>query len=107
MKKTGILLTNLGTPDAPTAPAVRRYLNQFLSDRRVVELNRYLWFIILHGLILRIRPRRSAENYQRIWQADSPLRSTSQAQTQALQALYPNIKLALGMRYGTRVFPKL
>ncbi|MDA8114838.1 MAG: ferrochelatase, partial [Acidithiobacillus sp.] len=66
----GILVVNLGTPDAPTAPAVRRYLREFLSDTRVVELPRILWWPILNGPILLFRPARSARNYARIWLPD-------------------------------------
>ncbi|MEX0824433.1 MAG: ferrochelatase [Woeseia sp.] len=70
----GVLLVNLGTPEAPTTPAVRRYLNEFLSDPRVVELPRPLWWLILHGYILRTRPRRSAAAYAKIWtEQGSPL----------------------------------
>ena len=63
----GVLLINLGTPDAPTAKAVRRYLAQFLSDPRVVEFPRIPWWLILHGYILRTRPARSAEAYAKVW----------------------------------------
>ncbi|HUM92522.1 MAG TPA: ferrochelatase, partial [Candidatus Competibacter sp.] len=59
----GVLLTNLGTPDAPTSTALRRYLAEFLWDPRVVEIPRLLWWLILHGIILRIRPTRSARKY--------------------------------------------
>lgn len=103
---TGILITNLGTPDAPTASALRRYLGEFLWDPRVVDMSRPLWWLILHGVILRIRPRRSAHAYQKIWGAEgSPLRAISQHQARALQAeltsRFPGpIKVALGMRYG-------
>jgi protoporphyrin/coproporphyrin ferrochelatase len=70
----GVLLVNLGTPDAPTASAVRRYLGQFLSDPRVVELPRALWWLILHGFILRVRPARTAAAYRKIWtEQGSPL----------------------------------
>jgi len=70
----GILLVNLGTPDAPTPAAVRRFLRQFLSDPRIVELPRFLWWVILHSFILRVRPARSARAYQKIWTEDgSPL----------------------------------
>ena len=72
--KTAILLTNLGTPEAPTAKALRTYLKEFLSDPRVVEIPRLVWLIILHGIILRIRPKKSAKLYQSIWtDAGSPL----------------------------------
>ena len=73
-ERTAVLLVNLGTPDAPTAPALRRYLAQFLGDPRVVEIPRALWLPILHGVILRVRPRRSAAKYASIWTEEgSPL----------------------------------
>ena len=73
--QTAVLLCNLGTPDEPTPPAVRRYLAEFLSDPRVVEIPRLLWWLILHGIILRVRPAKSAAKYARIWTADgSPLK---------------------------------
>lgn len=102
----GILLTNLGTPDAPTAPALRRYLAEFLWDRRVVDLPRPLWWLILHGLILRTRPARSARLYRKVWTpAGSPLLLMAQRQRallqQQLDARWPGrIRVALGMRYG-------
>ena len=72
--RTAILLCNLGTPDAPTAPALRRYLGQFLSDQRVVEIPKPLWWLILHGIILRTRPAKSAAKYASIWTPEgSPL----------------------------------
>jgi ferrochelatase len=72
---TGLLIVNLGTPEAPTAPALRRYLGQFLADPRVVEIPRLLWMPILHGIILRVRPAKSALKYASIWMKDgSPLR---------------------------------
>jgi len=107
----GILITNLGTPDAPTPSALRHYLNEFLSDPRITEMPRWLWWLILHGIILRIRPARSARNYQKIWTENgSPLLTISQAQAQALQhALNQHftgaITLALGMRYGNPSIP--
>ena len=76
----GVLLCNLGSPDAPTPKAVRRYLREFLSDRRVVDLPRWLWWPILHGFILRLRPRRLAKLYRSVWQSDAPLRVHSLAQ---------------------------
>jgi len=73
-ERTAVLLVNLGTPDAPTAPALRRYLAEFLSDPRVVEIPRLLWWFILHGVILRVRPRKSAAKYASIWTDEgSPL----------------------------------
>ena len=103
---TGILLTNLGTPAAPTAAAVRRYLAEFLWDPRVVELPRPLWWLILHSFILRFRPAQSARKYEKIWTDEgSPLlvvgHRQAEAITKALQESCPgSIKLALGMRYG-------
>lgn len=105
--KTGVLITNLGTPDAATAPALRRYLAQFLSDPRVVEFPRLLWKCILHGIILRIRPRRSAAAYKTVWTDEgSPLMVHTQAQcdalTKTLQAEYGDaIVVDFAMRYGT------
>jgi ferrochelatase len=104
--KTGILLVNLGTPAAPTVPAVRRYLREFLSDPRVVEIPRALWKPILHGLILRSRPRRSAARYAAIWTPDgSPLRLYTERQAKLLQGLLgEQLKAPLvvdyAMRYG-------
>ncbi len=85
-EKLGILLVNLGSPDAPTTSAVRRYLAQFLADPRVVESNRLLWWLVLHGIILRIRPSRSAKAYKKVWTDDgSPLIHFTRLQTQAIQ----------------------
>lgn len=104
--KTGILLVNLGTPDAPTPAALRRYLAQFLSDPRVVEAPRWLWWLVLHGFILRVRPRRSAHAYQSIWTAQgSPLLINSRRQLQEVTAVLQKqhgdrLVFALGMRYG-------
>jgi ferrochelatase len=106
-KSIGILLANIGTPSAPTTKAVRSYLAEFLSDTRVVQIPRIIWWPLLHGIILNIRPRRSALAYQKIWtEAGSPLLTIGQAQTQKLQdtlnqQLSFPVKVALGMRYGT------
>ncbi len=103
---TGILLTNLGTPDAPTISAVRRFLAEFLSDPRVIEVPKLLWWLILHGIILCIRPHRSAKAYQKIWtEKGSPLLDTSNKQAVAIQEEInqrspANFKIALAMRYG-------
>ncbi len=84
--KTAVVLVNLGTPDAPTPEAVRRYLAEFLGDPRVVEIPRALWMLILHGIILRVRPKKSAAKYATVWtDAGSPLMVHTQAQTQALE----------------------
>nr|VFJ59948.1 MAG: ferrochelatase [Candidatus Kentron sp. DK] len=103
----GILLSNLGTPAAPTPRAVGRYLAEFLWDRRVVDgLPRALWWLILHGIILRVRPAKSARLYQRIWTPEgSPLLVISRRQAAALQSRLNRqcavpIRVELGMRYG-------
>lgn len=103
--RQGILLCNLGTPDAPRATELRRYLKEFLSDPRVVELPRLLWWMILNLIILRIRPRRSAKLYQSVWtDSGSPLMVYSQEQVKAvkqrLAEKYGDIPVVLGMRYG-------
>ena len=73
--RTTILWCNLGSPDEPTAPAVRRYLSQFLHDHRVIEIPRAIWCLILHGIILRVRPAKSAAKYRSIWLPEgSPLK---------------------------------
>ncbi len=105
-ESTGILLVNLGTPEAPTSSAVRRFLKQFLSDPRVVEYPRWLWWLILNGIILRIRPSRSAAAYREIWTDEgSPLMIYSLAiaseMQQLLDARYSGaVKVELGMSYG-------
>ena len=98
----GILLTNLGTPDAPEAGAVRRYLAEFLSDRRVVEIPRLLWAPILHGIILRTRPRKSAHAYVQVWTEEgSPLAAITARQAKELQArLGEGVRVEWAMRYG-------
>jgi ferrochelatase len=99
--KVGVLLINLGTPDAPEARAVRRYLAEFLSDPRVVEIPRLAWKPILHGIILRTRPRKSAEAYNQIWTNEgSPLRVIARRQAEALRARLPRISIHYAMRYG-------
>ncbi|MCB5191597.1 ferrochelatase [Methylobacillus arboreus] len=103
---TGILVMNLGTPTAPTAKALRPYLRQFLSDRRVIEIPRTIWWFILNLFILPLRPRQSAHKYAQIWQPEgSPLMVNSQKQAKLL-AGYLHERIAspyaveLGMRYG-------
>lgn len=101
-QRCGVLLANLGTPDAPTPAAIRRYLAEFLGDPRVVELPRALWWPILYGFILPLRPRRLAHAYRSIWTPEgSPLLAIGRAQQAGLQQrLGPEIPVALGMRYG-------
>lgn len=99
---TGVLLVNLGTPDAPTAPALRRYLGEFLADGRVIEIPKFIWLLVLHGIILRVRPKKSAAKYQSIWtQEGSPLLAISKRQAAAIQIhLGDAATVKLGMRYG-------
>ncbi|HFK6674763.1 TPA: ferrochelatase [Escherichia coli] len=100
--KTGILLANLGTPDAPTPEAVKRYLKQFLSDRRVVDTSRLLWWPLLRGVILPLRSPRVAKLYASVWmEGGSPLMVYSRQQQQALAQRLPETPVALGMSYGS------
>ena len=102
----GVLVANLGTPDAPTAPALKRYLAEFLADRRVVELPRWKWLPILHLFVLTTRPKRSAELYRKVWTEEgSPLLAISRRQAAGLaarlrEAVGGPVAVALGMRYG-------
>lgn len=104
--RVGVLITNLGTPDAPTPKALRRYLRQFLSDPRVVEFPRFLWWFILNGVILVIRPKRSAKAYAGVWrERGSPLLFHTQDQCNALRQRLTeqygdNIVVEFAMRYG-------
>ncbi|KPC55132.1 ferrochelatase [Amantichitinum ursilacus] len=104
--RTGVLLINLGTPDAPTAPAVRRYLREFLSDPRVVEIPRLLWLIILNLFVLTTRPKQSAAKYQLIWKREgSPLLTWTRKQTLLLKGYLgerggEQPVITFGMRYG-------
>jgi ferrochelatase len=106
-ERLGVLLVNLGTPDAPTAAAVRRFLAEFLWDPRVVETPRLLWWLALHGVILRIRPARSAHAYRQIWtDKGSPLllhsrEIASGVQNRLMQRLRETTLVALGMTYGS------
>ena len=104
--QTGVLLCNLGTPDAPKTAELRRYLKQFLSDPRVVEVPRLLWWMILNLIILRIRPRRSAKLYASVWsEGGSPLMVHSSNQVAGVKKILDkkfkrDVPVALGMRYG-------
>jgi len=105
-RKIGVLLTNLGSPAAPTTTAVRDYLREFLSDPRVVEIPRVIWMLILHGIVLRFRPKKSAKLYQSVWtEQGAPLIVISQAQqqkvaTQIQQQFGEDIIVDIAMRYG-------
>ncbi len=99
--RVGVLLVNLGTPDAPTPKAVKRYLKQLLSDRRVVEIPPLLWQPILRGIILNTRPKKSAEAYAKVWtDKGSPLAFFTAAQTEALAKRLPQADVRYAMRYG-------
>ncbi|MCW3837154.1 ferrochelatase [Sphingomonas canadensis] len=100
--RVGVLLVNLGTPDAPEPGAVRRYLAEFLSDRRVVEIPPLLWKPILHGVILRTRPRKSAHAYSQVWtEQGSPLAAITRAQAEALAGSWGDrVIVDHAMRYG-------
>jgi ferrochelatase len=102
MRSAAVLLVQLGTPDAPTTPALRRYLRQFLSDPRVIEAPRLPWWLLLNGYILWTRPAQSAAKYRRIWdpQTGSPLLHLTRLQTEALQRLLPEIPVRFGMQVG-------
>lgn len=107
---TAVVLMNLGTPDAPTPAALRRYLAQFLSDRRVVELPRWLWWPVLHGVILRTRPAQSARKYASIWRPEgSPLLYWSQRQAirllGSLGEAGHRVLVHVAMRYGSPALP--
>ncbi|WP_342617344.1 ferrochelatase [Rhodoferax sp. GW822-FHT02A01] len=104
--RTAVLYCNLGTPDEPTPAAVRRYLAEFLSDRRVVEIPRLLWMLILHGIILRFRPAKSAAKYASIWTPEgSPLKVWTEKQAKLLQGWLGQrnhyVKVRWAMRYGS------
>jgi protoporphyrin/coproporphyrin ferrochelatase len=112
--RTAVLLCNLGTPDAPTASALRRYLGEFLADHRVVEIPKPIWWLILHGIILRVRPAKSAAKYASVWIKDgldqgSPLLVWSQRLAKRLQGHLGEqghqVQVRLAMRYGNPSMP--
>ena len=110
--RTGVLLINLGTPDAPTAPALRTYLKEFLSDPRVVEIPKFIWWPILNFIILNVRPKKSAVKYDSVWMPEgSPLRVHTERQTQAIQdSLIQrglDVQVAYAMRYGNPSIPSV
>ncbi len=107
----GVLVTNLGTPDAPTPAALRRYLGEFLADPRVVEVTRFIWWFFLHGFILRTRPKYSAAAYRKIWtKSGSPLLAIAKKQAAAIQKYLDDhatekFHVELAMRYGNPSIP--
>ena len=112
--KTGVLLVNLGTPDAPSAQAVRTYLREFLGDPRVVEIPRPIWWLILNGIILNVRPKKSAAKYASIWMPEgSPLKVHMERQTALLQGYLGErakgvpLVVDYAMRYGNPSIPSV
>lgn len=105
-RKIGVLLMNLGTPEATSYWPMRRYLKEFLSDARVIEVNRALWWLILNGVILNFRPQKSGKAYEKIWNKalnESPLKTITRGQSEKLQKVLqdnPDVIVDWGMRYG-------
>ena len=112
ISKTAVVLINLGTPDAPTTPAVRRYLKEFLADHRVVEIPRAIWWLILNIIILPFRSSKSAEKYASIWTKDgSPLKIHTEKQAMLLQGYLGerghDVRVVYAMRYGSTNIPEV
>lgn len=113
--KSGLVLVNLGSPDAPTSKDVRKYLFEFLHDKRVIETSRWIWCPILHGIILRVRPARSARNYAKIWDAfggkaddEAPLVRITRAQSEGVADLLgDDVVVETAMRYGNPSIPSV
>lgn len=108
--RVGVLMVNLGTPDEPTAPGIRRYLAEFLSDPRVIEIPRYIWYPILYGPVLMSRPKKLVPKYSGIWlDGGSPLKVFSERQVQAVSTILAeegyDIEVLLAMRYGNPSIP--
>jgi ferrochelatase len=100
-EKTAVVLVNLGTPDAPDEDSIRRYLKQFLSDPRVVNLPRWLWLSILNLFILRVRPAKLVEKYKLVWGTrDGPIRNITNALAKRVSTLMPNVPVVAAMTYG-------
>ena len=101
--KTGVLIINLGTPDGTDFWSIRRYLKEFLSDRRVIDINRFLWWLILNLIILTFRPKKTGKAYKEIWNYDkneSPLKTYTRSQAQLLSERLKNVEVDWCMRYG-------
>ncbi|WP_207695603.1 ferrochelatase [Enterococcus sp. DIV0212c] len=108
MSKKGIIIVNLGTPDKPETKEVRAYLKRFLGDKRVIDTNRLIWLPVLHGIILRTRPKKSAALYQKVWQeAGSPLLIYTQSQTEQLQERFPDHIVRYAMSYSKPLIPEV
>jgi protoporphyrin/coproporphyrin ferrochelatase len=110
--RTAVILCNLGTPDAPNAPALRRYLGEFLSDGRVVEIPKAVWWLILNGIILRLRPAKSAAKYATVWtEQGSPLKVWTERQAKGLgdelQSRGEHVEVRYAMRYGNPSIPSV
>ena len=111
--RIAVLLVNLGTPDEPTAPAVRRYLKQFLSDPRVIEIPKFLWAIILNLFVLPSRPKRVAKAYASIWEGDSPIRKILNGQVALLEPRLADsaapfrVSVHAAMSYGNPGLPEV
>ena len=108
--RTAVVLCNLGTPDEPTAPALRRYLAEFLGDQRVVEIPKPIWWLILHGIILRTRPKKSAAKYASVWTSEgSPLKVWTEKQATLLRGYLGErghqVTVRYAMRYGNPSIP--
>tara|TARA_Y100000590_G_scaffold420486_1_gene523240 strand:+ start:5927 stop:6946 length:1020 start_codon:yes stop_codon:yes gene_type:complete len=102
-RKVGVLIVNLGTPDGTDYRSIRRYLKEFLSDRRVIDINKYLWWLILNGIILTFRPSKTAQAYKKIWNEamdESPLKTYTRSQCTKLQQSLNTKNIFWAMRYG-------
>jgi ferrochelatase len=106
--RVGVLLVNLGSPDAPDVPSVKRFLGEFLSDPRVIEIPMAIWRPLLNLVILNIRPRTTAQNYAKVWTPEgSPITAITRRQSEALQGAFgPSVIVDWAMRYGTRSIPE-
>ncbi|MDA9470902.1 ferrochelatase [Enterococcus sp. 5H] len=108
MSKKGVIIVNLGTPDKPETKEVRAYLKRFLGDKRVIDTNRFIWLPVLHGIILRTRPKKSAALYQQVWQeAGSPLLIYTKSQAEQLQARFPDHVVRYAMSYSRPLIPEV
>ncbi|MFD2305302.1 ferrochelatase [Enterococcus termitis] len=108
MSKKGIIIVNLGTPEKPETKEVRAYLKRFLGDKRVIDTNRLIWLPVLHGIILRTRPKKSAALYREIWQEEgSPLLIYTKSQAEQLQTRLPDYVVRYAMSYSHPLIPEV